>query len=200
MGMDECGGVVSVEGGGAFCGRGGGGGVGGRGRRWWALWVKEGQGQRCTGRPLHLLRGLRGSRGTGEVQREAGEALAGNRTAFLEAIVDISATSPNTYKERVSMALEEYEGVVEEAVGVGVTTSDPHTPSYDWTYLKSVFSHSLLSPPSVRIREPGPSNVMGSHFCILYGLVGIPLTLSVIAALVHSLQTSSRHSIQGFRD
>lgn len=39
----------------------------------------------------------------GEVreQREAGEALAGNRTAFLEALVDISAASLKSYKVKL---------------------------------------------------------------------------------------------------
>lgn len=40
VGLEECGGVVNGDGGGALCGRG----AGGRGRRWWALWVERAKG------------------------------------------------------------------------------------------------------------------------------------------------------------
>ncbi|KAK4306295.1 hypothetical protein Pmani_021851 [Petrolisthes manimaculis] len=158
----------------------------------------EGQGQRCTDRSLYIFFVVYAALGDW-VQREAGEALAGNRTAFLEAVVDISAASLNTYKERVSVALEEYEGVVEDAVGVGVSTSDPYTPTYDWTYLKSVF-FALTVITTIGYGNQAPVTSWGRTFCILYGLVGIPLTLSVIGSSWYTLckpRLSTPHKTSG---
>ncbi|XP_071513997.1 potassium channel subfamily K member 15-like [Panulirus ornatus] len=83
---------------------------------------------------------------------------------------------------RLSKALQVYEGAVEDAVGAGVSPLDPDLPNYHWSYIKSVFFASTVIT-TIGYGNTAPVTTWGRFFCILFGFVGIPVTITVIADL-----------------
>ncbi|XP_050693919.1 potassium channel subfamily K member 1-like [Eriocheir sinensis] len=81
-----------------------------------------------------------------------------------------------------SKELRAYEAAIEDAMGAGVSVLAPSVPAYDWLYPECVFFASTIIT-TIGYGNQAPVTLPGRVFCILYGFVGIPLTLSVIQAL-----------------
>ncbi|XP_047738942.1 potassium channel subfamily K member 18 [Hyalella azteca] len=85
-------------------------------------------------------------------------------------------------RDSIASALTRYEGAVERAVGARVSMTRPLKPRYQWRFMESVlFACTVIT--TIGYGNMAPVTPEGRLFCILYGFIGIPLTLSVIAAL-----------------
>ncbi|KAF2353425.1 Potassium channel domain, partial [Trinorchestia longiramus] len=85
-------------------------------------------------------------------------------------------------KNVLAPQLAAYEAAVEAAVDSGVRMTRPLRPRYQWRFMESVlFSCTVLT--TIGYGNMAPVTTGGRLFCILFGFIGIPLTLSVIAAL-----------------
>ncbi|XP_043194995.1 TWiK family of potassium channels protein 7-like [Amphibalanus amphitrite] len=90
----------------------------------------------------------------------------------------------------VGSLLQEYETELLRAVrsGVDVTPGQP-VHKYKWTYIHSVFFSSTVLT-TIGYGNMAPRTTPGRLFCMLFALIGIPLTLSVIADLGALFATS----------
>ncbi|XP_042231706.1 potassium channel subfamily K member 16-like isoform X2 [Homarus americanus] len=94
--------------------------------------------------------------------------------------VQMVTDEPGT-EELVWQWLREYEVVMEESEGAGVSPLDTQIHTR-WAYTQALFfSATVLT--TIGYGNIAPSTVEGRVFCMVYALVGIPLTLSVIADL-----------------
>ena len=83
--------------------------------------------------------------------------------------------------------LTEYESVVSEAVGAGVSVVDQNF-TVSWDFIQSVFfSTTILT--TIGYGNISPVTFPGRFFCILFAIIGIPFTLSVIADIGQILAT-----------
>ncbi|KDR14501.1 hypothetical protein L798_10198, partial [Zootermopsis nevadensis] len=93
----------------------------------------------------------------------------------------------------VSHKLSDYEKVVQEAVRGGVSLpQDPNNPAPQptrWNFLQAVFFASTVLT-TIGYGNIVPATFSGRVFCIVFALVGIPLTLSVIASMGHIFATA----------
>ncbi|KAF0301235.1 TWiK family of potassium channels protein 7 [Amphibalanus amphitrite] len=97
----------------------------------------------------------------------------------------------------VGSLLQEYETELLRAVrsGVDVTPGQP-VHKYKWTYIHSVFFSSTVLTTigefeqTIGYGNMAPRTTPGRLFCMLFALIGIPLTLSVIADLGALFATS----------
>jgi len=104
--------------------------------------------------------------------------LISKRELFLRSVWNESRNNAN-YHEKIAGYLLDYEGVVEEAInnGINVVTQDYHV---NWNYIQSVFfSTTILT--TIGYGNIAPITFPGRLFCMLFAIVGIPLTLCVIA-------------------
>ncbi|XP_023720280.1 potassium channel subfamily K member 1 [Cryptotermes secundus] len=128
------------------------------------------------------------------------------RRFLIHTIVNHTINSGHDHSEQfhnltsfVSHKLGEYEEVVQEAVRGGVTLPlNPNTPvpmPARWNFLQAVFFASTVLT-TIGYGNIVPATFGGRAFCILFALVGIPLTLSVIASMGHIFATavSSLHA------
>ncbi|XP_063849602.1 potassium channel subfamily K member 15-like isoform X3 [Scylla paramamosain] len=93
------------------------------------------------------------------------------RVERLEALVE---------RERVSGWLREYEEVAEEAQKSGASLTIDSDPR--WNFPQAVFfSATVLT--TIGYGNIAPETAWGRVFCIVFALVGIPLTLTVLASL-----------------
>ncbi|KAJ9584751.1 hypothetical protein L9F63_020901, partial [Diploptera punctata] len=89
-----------------------------------------------------------------------------------------------------SHKLAKYEMVMQQTVQGGVAlTFDSSPPPTKWNLLQAVFFASTVLT-TIGYGNIVPSTFGGRVFCILFALVGIPLTLSVIAAMGHIFATA----------
>ncbi|XP_047476089.1 TWiK family of potassium channels protein 7-like [Penaeus chinensis] len=120
-----------------------------------------------------------------ENQEQARKMLLEQRSQFLHTLNDVTSFNDSTNMheyQRVLLALRAYEQEVASAVDAGVSPVDPHQPHYQWNYIESVFFASTVIT-TIGYGNMAPVTAWGRFFCILYGFVGIPVTLSVIADL-----------------
>jgi len=104
--------------------------------------------------------------------------LISKRTLFLNSVRNESINSVN-YRERVDLLLSDYEEVAAQAVdnGIDLTTQEF---TANWNYIQSVFfSTTILT--TIGYGNIAPDTFAGRLFCILFAIIGIPFTLSVIA-------------------
>lgn len=104
--------------------------------------------------------------------------LVNRRQVFLGSVRNESRNSAD-YDETLSRLLEEYEVVVDQAIknNINVRTQD-YTIS--WDYIQAVFfSTTILT--TIGYGNIAPKTFSGRLFSILFAIVGIPFTLSVIA-------------------
>jgi potassium channel subfamily K protein len=77
--------------------------------------------------------------------------------------------------------------VVSEAVGAGVSVVDQNF-TVSWDFIQSVFfSTTILT--TIGYGNISPVTFPGRLFCILFAIIGIPFTLSVIADIGQILAT-----------
>ena len=89
--------------------------------------------------------------------------------------------------QRLDQLLGDYESVVSEAVGAGVSVVDQNF-TVSWDFIQSVFfSTTILT--TIGYGNISPVTFPGRLFCILFAIVGIPFTLSVIADIGQILAT-----------
>ncbi|XP_037069303.1 TWiK family of potassium channels protein 7-like [Pollicipes pollicipes] len=90
----------------------------------------------------------------------------------------------------VGSLLQKYETELLRAVrsGVNVTPGEP-AHKYKWTYIHSVFFSSTVLT-TIGYGNMAPRTTSGRLFCMLFALVGIPMTVSVIADLGALFATS----------
>lgn len=81
--------------------------------------------------------------------------------------------------KKLDLALLDYEKTVAVAAGEGINMTSK-MGTYKWTYVQSVFFTSTIIT-TVGYGHIAPSTVGGRVFCILFAIIGIPFTLSVIA-------------------
>ena len=81
--------------------------------------------------------------------------------------------------QKVDDALLNYERTVAVAAGEGIDVGTKNFP-YKWTYIQSIFFASTIIT-TVGYGHIAPSTTGGRVFCILFAIIGIPFTLSVIA-------------------
>ncbi|TRY73133.1 hypothetical protein TCAL_08800 [Tigriopus californicus] len=81
--------------------------------------------------------------------------------------------------KKLDSALLDYEKTVAVAAGEGINMTSK-LGTYKWTYVQSVFFTSTIIT-TVGYGHIAPSTVGGRVFCILFAIIGIPFTLSVIA-------------------
>ncbi|XP_063852866.1 TWiK family of potassium channels protein 7-like [Scylla paramamosain] len=117
-----------------------------------------------------------------EEQAMAARGLIEGRNRLLEVLANTSTPSLVMRKARASEELERYEERLVEAVGVGVSVTAPSTPNYSWQFAESVFFASTIVT-TIGYGNQAPVTFWGRLFCILFGFVGIPVTLSVISEL-----------------
>lgn len=104
--------------------------------------------------------------------------LISKRQVFLRAVWNTSQNLVN-YHEKIDEHLTEYESIVEEAVqhGINVVSQDYHV---SWNYIQSVFfSTTILT--TIGYGNIAPVTFFGRLFCMLFAIIGIPFTLSVVA-------------------
>ena len=89
--------------------------------------------------------------------------------------------------QRVDELLGEYEEVVSEAVGAGISVVD-QSFTESWDFVQSVFfSTTILT--TIGYGNISPVTFPGRVFCVLFAIIGIPFTLSVIADIGQILAT-----------
>ena len=89
--------------------------------------------------------------------------------------------------QRLDQLLGDYESVVSEAVSAGVSVVDQNF-TVNWDFIQSVFfSTTILT--TIGYGNISPVTFPGRLFCILFAIVGIPFTLSVIADIGQILAT-----------
>ena len=89
--------------------------------------------------------------------------------------------------QRVEELLGEYEEVVSEAVGAGISLVD-QTFTESWDFVQSVFFTTTILT-TIGYGNISPVTFPGRVFCVLFAIVGIPFTLSVIADIGQILAT-----------
>ncbi|XP_045108569.1 potassium channel subfamily K member 1-like [Portunus trituberculatus] len=117
-----------------------------------------------------------------EEQAVAARGLIEGRNRLLEVLANASTPSLVMRKARASEELGRYEARLVEAVGVGVSVTTPSTPNYSWQFAESVFFASTIVT-TIGYGNQAPVTFWGRLFCILFGFIGIPVTLSVISEL-----------------
>jgi len=104
--------------------------------------------------------------------------LVSKREVFLRSVWNESTNNVN-YRERIDSLLASYEVVVEEAVSNGIdVASQDYTVS--WDYVQSVFFTTTILT-TIGYGNIAPVTFAGRLFCILFAIIGIPFTLSVMA-------------------
>ena len=89
--------------------------------------------------------------------------------------------------QKLDQLLTQYESVVSEAVGAGVSVVDQNF-TVSWDFIQSVFfSTTILT--TIGYGNISPVTFPGRLFCILFAIIGIPFTLSVIADIGQILAT-----------
>ena len=89
--------------------------------------------------------------------------------------------------QRVDELLGEYEEVVSEAVGAGISLVD-QSFTESWDFVQSVFFTTTILT-TIGYGNISPVTFPGRLFCILFAIIGIPFTLSVLADLGKILAT-----------
>ncbi|XP_065159205.1 potassium channel subfamily K member 18-like [Atheta coriaria] len=113
------------------------------------------------------------------------ETVHTQRARFVQWIKNNSAMQQFDNSEIQEMELEsalnKYENVLQNAVKRGLTNyRDSMEQLERWTILKSVFFSSTVIT-TIGYGDIVPVTIKGRAFCIVYALIGIPLTLTVIA-------------------
>ncbi len=80
----------------------------------------------------------------------------------------------------LDQALLSYERTLAVAAGEGINVTHKDELRYKWTYVQSVFFSSTIIT-TVGYGNIAPVTTGGRVFCILFAIIGIPFTLSVIA-------------------
>ncbi|XP_049859447.1 TWiK family of potassium channels protein 7 [Schistocerca gregaria] len=104
--------------------------------------------------------------------------------------------------QRVEAALQRYEAALADAVGGGVSVPPPppgEPPVSRWNLLQAVFFASTVLT-TIGYGNIVPVTFWGRVFCILFGLVGIPLTLTVIADMGKLFATAVQLLLARIRD
>jgi len=102
-----------------------------------------------------------------------------NRVIFLETIVNNTRLEDAEYHELVSSALDSYEGVISEASGAGVDVVSKEF-SINWDYTQATF-FSLTILTTIGYGNFATETFGGRLFCLVFGIIGIPFMLSVLA-------------------
>ncbi|XP_055524132.1 TWiK family of potassium channels protein 7 [Wyeomyia smithii] len=113
--------------------------------------------------------------------RNLRESVIEQREHFIYAIVN--NTDVRNLETLLSIELEKYEKTVEDAAQGGISIDvDNNFPveSEKWSILQAVFFASTVLT-TIGYGNIVPVTLWGRIFCILYALIGIPLTLTVIA-------------------
>ncbi|XP_059083029.1 potassium channel subfamily K member 18-like isoform X4 [Tigriopus californicus] len=84
-----------------------------------------------------------------------------------------------THRDRIDQRLLDYEQTVAVAANEGIDMSLKE-PVYQWSYIQAVFFSSTILT-TIGYGNIAPVSTAGRVFCILFAIVGIPFTLSVIA-------------------
>lgn len=106
--------------------------------------------------------------------------LVTKRVIFLESIYNSSAEGSRAeYYQGVDTALSEYEVVCSQAVGAGVDIVTKEF-SYNWDYIQSCF-FALTILTTIGYGNFAAETFGGRLFCLLFGIIGIPFMLSVLA-------------------
>merc|ERR1719239_909810 len=106
--------------------------------------------------------------------------LVTRRHLFLHNLYNSSnILSPTDFFNEVDSALAEYEEVCSEAAGVGVDLVSKDF-SFNWDYIQSCF-FSLTILTTIGYGNFAAETFGGRLFCLFFGIVGIPLMLSVLA-------------------
>ncbi|KAK5643630.1 hypothetical protein RI129_007475 [Pyrocoelia pectoralis] len=108
-------------------------------------------------------------------------SLLHRRRHFVERIINNTLVLENPL-EYVFYELSEYEKLLEDAFAEGFQSSHEQEISEleKWSFLKSVFFSSTVLT-TIGYGNTVPVTVEGRAFCIVFALIGIPLTLTVIA-------------------
>ena len=81
----------------------------------------------------------------------------------------------------------DYESVVSEAVGAGVSLVDQNF-TVSWDFIQSVFFSTTIIT-TIGYGNISPVTFPGRVFCIVFAIIGIPFTLSVMADIGQILAT-----------
>ena len=92
----------------------------------------------------------------------------------------------------------DYEKVISASMAGGV---DVVTQDYDisWTYLQSVFFCTTILT-TIGYGNIAPVTLPGRIFCVVFAIVGVPFTLSVIADVGQILATIVNKLARNYRD
>ncbi|XP_031342087.1 TWiK family of potassium channels protein 7-like, partial [Photinus pyralis] len=110
-------------------------------------------------------------------------SLVHRRRHFVERIINNTLVLENPL-EYVFYELSEYEKLLEDAFAEGFQSSHEQeiTELEKWSFVKSVFFSSTILT-TIGYGNTVPVTTEGRAFCIVFALIGIPLTLTVIADL-----------------
>lgn len=117
--------------------------------------------------------------------------LVSERQIFLNSIISIwnnsSGSNSSQNMENLEMRLTEYEQVVEQAVdnGINIVTQDMVV---NWDYIQAIF-FVITILTTIGYGHFAPVTMPGRLFCILFAIIGIPFTLSVIADMGQIIAT-----------
>jgi len=102
------------------------------------------------------------------------------RVIFLETIYNASYEGNTTqFYEGLNSALSEYEVVCSEAADAGVDIVSKGF-SFNWDYIQSCF-FALTILTTIGYGNFAAETLGGRFFCLLFGIIGIPFMLSVLA-------------------
>ena len=87
----------------------------------------------------------------------------------------------------MSLLLFDYEAVLAEAVSAGISAAD-HNYTVSWDFVQSVFFTTTILT-TIGYGNISPVTFPGRLFCIIFAIIGIPFTLSVLADLGQILAT-----------
>ncbi|MPC08962.1 Potassium channel subfamily K member 16 [Portunus trituberculatus] len=111
---------------------------------------------------------------------EAKLRLSEARHGFLDSVEGMDAVLGNGERERISGLLRKYEEAAEDAQMGGASLTTDANPR--WNFPQAVFfSATVLT--TIGYGNIAPETAWGRVFCIVFALVGIPLTLTVLASL-----------------
>jgi len=106
--------------------------------------------------------------------------LVTKRVIFLDYVYNSSSEVNSTvFYEDISSALSEYEEMCSEAsdAGIDIVSKDY---SYNWDYIQSCF-FALTILTTIGYGNFAAETFGGRLFCLLFGIIGIPFMLSVLA-------------------
>jgi len=105
--------------------------------------------------------------------------LVTKRVLLMHALTNQTNMEKDDYEQFVDSALSSYELTCSEASSAGVDIVTKEF-SYNWDYIQSVF-FSLTILTTIGYGNFATETFGGRLFCLLFGIIGIPLMLSVLA-------------------